>query len=406
MSVHDSFLPIRGEFDIPPNVTYMNHSGKTPLPLSVQREGELAMKRESNPWDPQMSCTDSIRSYFAQIIHASPADIAIVPSTGFAMTLFAKNIFRTSNRIRQRVLILQDEMSSEVYAWQESLSIHDGREVDFIVVPHPTEQMEGWTDMVLKSLEENNVDVCCLPQVHWSDGSFVDLKVIGRYCHEHDIRFIVDGTQSVGIMDLNVQEIMCDALACSVHKWLLSPHGMSLVFINPRYHDIWLPLDQHERSRAAFQDEIYDALENKIGRKGYPNEFLSGARRFDSGGKKNPILEPMVCQGLKIVKSLDFEQAQAYLRGITDKILEGGRRLGLDVQPGPRCGHIIGLRPSSVEMVQKLTPERMVSIASKLQKRGVFLAVRSGAFRISPYLTTTKEDVDRLIAILGEECES
>jgi selenocysteine lyase/cysteine desulfurase len=293
-------------------------------------------------------------------------------------------------------------MSSEVYAWQECCWNH--LSVEIIVVPHPTSQ-KGWTPLILEYLEKGNVDVCCLPQVHWSDGSFVDLKIIGRYCSEQGIKFVVDGTQSIGVMEFHVEEIMCDAVACSVHKWLLSPHGMSLVYIHPKYHNSWLPLDQHERSRVVFQDEIYDAVENKIGQRGYPEEFLSGAKRCDSGGKKNPILEPMICQGLKIVNSIDLEKAQAYLKRLTDEILEGGRRLGFDVQPGPRCGHIIGLRPRSEEMVQLLTPERMVRVAKQLQKRGVFLAVRSGAFRISPYLYTNSKDVKRLIAILEEECE-
>lgn len=399
--------------DIPLNVTYMNNSGKTPLPRSVKKEGELALVREGDPWTLQTSCTESIRYLFAQIIHATCADIAIVPSTGFAMTLFAKNLFResiaaTNSRSsgvqkKKRVLILQDGMSSEVYAWQECVL-----DVEFVIVPHPQHEDEGWTPLILECLEHGNhgVDVCCLPQVHWSDGSFVDLKIIGRYCNEHGIKLVVDGTQSIGIMDFNVKEIMCDAAACSVHKWLLSPHGMSLVYIHPKYHNSWLPLDQHERSRVAFQDDVYDALENKIGPSGYPDEFLSGARRCDSGGKKNPILEPMICQGLKLVNSIDLEKAQTYLKRLTDEILEGGKRIGFDVQPGPRCGHIIGLRPRTDKMIGRLTPEKMVHVASQLQRKGIFLAVRSGAFRISPYLYTTSKDVKRLITTLKEECET
>jgi len=169
------------------------------------------------------------------------------------------------------------------------------------------------------------------------------LTLIGQYCSEHRIAFIVDGTQSVGIMP-----IKCDALACSVHKWLLGPHGMSLVYIHPKYHDSWLPLDQHERSRSVFQDEVYDAIENNIDAKGgYPAQFLCGARRCDSGGKKNPVLEPTICEGLRILTSIQMDSAQSYLKSITDQILEGGQRIGFDVQPGPRCSHIIGLQPKS-----------------------------------------------------------
>ena len=78
--------------------------------------------------------------------------------------------------------------------------------------------------------------------------------------------------------------------------------------------------------------------------------------------------------------------------------------MGLGVQPGPRCGHMIGLRPISKEMVEYLTPETMVEVANRLKEKNIFLAVRCGAFRIAPYLNSTSEDVDRLMEAMEEEC--
>ena len=40
----------------------------------------------------------------------------------------------------------------------------------------------------------------------------IDLALIGNVCHLHDIKFVIDGTQSVGFMPLNVQTIQCNAL--------------------------------------------------------------------------------------------------------------------------------------------------------------------------------------------------
>lgn len=409
----ESYKNFKDNFDKPDDVIYFNNSGKTPLPITVQEAGKRALEKEAHPWKLGAECTDEIRSLFSQLVHASPQDIAITPSTGFAMSLVAQNLFchkfnrqlnlsgkDGSKTKRLKVLILQDEMSSEVYAWQAYLD-----QIEFCIVPHPQSD-DGWTSLILESLQKEEIAICCVPQVHWSDGSYIDLKLVGHYCNLHDVVFVVDGTQSVGVMPMNVKEIQCDVLACSVHKWLLGPHGTSLVYIHPKYHDTWQPLDQHERSRLVFQNEVYDATENNIGNEGYPDKFVSGAARCDSGGKKNPILQPMICEGLKIVNALDLNEAQSYLRGITDNILEGAETMGLGIQPGPRAGHIIGLRPNSPELVAFLKPEKMVDIVNRLRtEKNIFLAARSGAFRIAPYLNTSNSDVKILLDALKEELQ-
>jgi len=101
------------------------------------------------------------------MIQASSDDIAIVPSTSFSMTMFAINIYRGSSEGAKKVLILQDEMSSEVFAWQQSQP-DANLQVDFVIVPHPTSE-QGWTPLVMKYLKGHHVDVCCLPQVRWSE---------------------------------------------------------------------------------------------------------------------------------------------------------------------------------------------------------------------------------------------
>ena len=46
----------------------------------------------------------------------------------------------------------------------------------------------------------------------------------------------------------------------------------------------------------------------------------------------------------------------------------------------------------------------MVQVANRLKEKQIFLAVRCGAFRLSPYLNSTSDDVDQLIVALEEEC--
>ena len=391
------------------DIAYFNNAGKVPIPPLVEKVGIDALHQECSPWMESAESISEIvaetRSLFAKLVGARALDIAITPSTGFTLTMVAHNLLRTgvlSRDEKSKILILQDEMSSEVYCWQEVCRESNS---ELLIIPHPNSIDNDWTNLISDALISNeDIKVVCVPQVHWSDGSYLDLKRIGEICRQRNIIFIVDGTQSVGICQLNVHDIQCHILVASVHKWLLGPHGQSLCYVHQLFHDSWLPLDQHERSRTVFQDEVYDATENNIDSNGYPEALIKGAARLDSGGKKNPILLPMVNEGLRIVNRINLVEAQMYLKSITDSILVGGEKIGFGVQPGPRAGHIIGLRPKSVKLSKLLTPAKMVEVANNLKQKSVYLAVRSGAFRIAPYLDTTMGDVETLLHALETEC--
>jgi selenocysteine lyase/cysteine desulfurase len=172
-------------------VVYLNHAGQAPLTADVQRAGIEALKRP--PW--QIHADDDqkrVRELFASFIEADSSQIATMPSTAFAITLAARNIQRTLLKKKGRVLILQDQMCSAIYPWQEICEESDG-DIELDVVPHPQTE-GGWTEAILKRLD-NDVLVACLPPLHWSDGALVDLEIISSVCIKHDIALIVDATQ-------------------------------------------------------------------------------------------------------------------------------------------------------------------------------------------------------------------
>jgi len=403
----------------PPDVAYFNNASATALPPSVLAAGQRALESQSSPWDPSITDPkqdqDQMRRLFAQIIDSPTTDgsvVAIFPSTAFAITLAAHNLHRTGKlRPDSKILLIQDQMPSAVYPWQEMC--HNVEGLELLVVPYPQTEERGWTELILEQIRDpaQDVSVVCLPQCHWADGSLIDLVKISEACKGRDLSLVVDATQSIGVMPFSVQDIDADAVACSVHKWLLAPHGCSLCYINPRNHRTWLPLDQHDRARLCHRNPLWDAQMNKLkgGRvqdgAGYSEEFVSGAARLDSGGRPNPLLMPMLRAALEVVARYgDLNQIQAKILAINDKILKGAVEMGFTTTPGPRAGHILGLRPGTDELKAKLTPDVMLDICERLQVKGIFISVRCGVFRISPYINTADDEVRQLLAGLAEEC--
>lgn len=129
-----------------------------------------------------------------------------------------------------------------------------------------------------------------------------------------------------------------------------------------------------------------------MGPHGYPERYYNDARKFDSGGKADPLLLPMLRAAMEEVSLVNTVEAQLLLKVLTKPLLNWAADNGYFVNMGPRAYHIIGLIP------KRKTPEEMIEIAKKLaDEKGVILAVRCGGLRVSSYLSNTARDVNKLI---------
>jgi selenocysteine lyase/cysteine desulfurase len=131
--------------------------------------------------------------------------------------------------------------------------------------------------------------------------------------------------------------------------------------------------------------------------KGYEEKFFADARKFDSGGKMNPLLLPMLRTAMEEVALVNPDEAQSQLKSLIAPLLEWASKNNYITSPGPHASHLIGIRPESLATTQEL-----LEMCNELQKKGIYVVVRCGLFRISPYLSNTETDIQRLIQGLEE----
>ena len=187
---------------------------------------------------------DEVRDLFAKLINARSGDcIALGYSTSFAMTTAVKNL-HLSRMIQsgKTIILVEKEIGSVVYPWQ-NLCSEIGCKLKVVTKAFGT----SWTESILNAID-NVTAILAIPNVHWCDGSLIDLEVIraaiDKMHPDKQPQLVVDGTQSIGVMPFDVQKIRPIFVACSVHKWCNAPYGMSLMYLDPAYHRQWLPLDQ------------------------------------------------------------------------------------------------------------------------------------------------------------------
>ncbi|CAE7230640.1 ycbU, partial [Symbiodinium microadriaticum] len=428
-------------FSLPAGVVYLNCASRSPLLRSVEKLGHEAVSVKNQPWLIADSASAQVRALFAQLVRASPDNIALAPSTSYAISQAAHNIAR-SGRISAGdvILVLQNQMSSNVYAWQRLCRESGAR---LVAIPEPQEETEeepverrpkrqrtdaSMSAMTLSPWDEaletairlhaqrSRIAVVAVPHFLWTDGSGpINLhrlrSVLDEVAWGRRTVLVVDATQSLGVVPIQTESWGIDWLACSVHKWLFGPYGLSLVYVSPEWSQdaATEPIVQDEHNRLGADGDV--CLPFDLERPGYSEDFQEGARKFDAGGRVNPILIPMVAGALKQVLEWHPDRIGATLAPLTAQCAEGAASLGFQV-PSFHAPHFIGVGPSAEDIERELlrgegeatsrnrsqAAERWADAAAAYLKRhSIHVSSRAGVLRVSPHLYNTSSDVQAFL---------
>ena len=377
MDEHSSLLDNqRHLFDIEDGVIFLNAASKSALLTSSLEAGRIGVGAKGHPWaidEPARYVqADDIRDRFASLIGAKGDDIAIQPAASYGITTAAKNLHPKAG---QRILVLEGQFPSNVYAWR-----HVAERTGAVISTVPWPADGDWTHAVMEMID-TDVAIAALPPCHWTDGVLVDLKVIGPALKDAGATFLVDATQWVGAVPIDVADIHADYLVCAAYKWLLGPYGLSFMYAAPDFQD-GQPLEDHLFNHGGV-DSITGGL-------GYPDGFTSGARRYDAGEYLSLITLPMIQDALRQLQDWQPARVAATLAPITARIAEGAAGLGFKLaNPAFRTPHILGMRREGG------FPD---DILSRLAAENVYVSSRGGAIRVSPHLFNDLADADAFIA--------
>ena len=370
----------REAFSLPPDQHYLNCAYMSPLPRAVEEAGIQGMIRKRNPaslvpedffWESQ-----EVRRLFAELVNAPNADsLAIIPSVSYGIGIVTRNTALSSG---QNIVLLHEQFPGNVYGWKR---LAGERGAQLRMIDPGTGELRGrrWNERILEAID-GDTGVVALAPVHWTDGTRFDLAAIGERAREVGAAFVVDGTQSVGALPFDIQELRPDALIVASYKWLLGPYSIGLAYLGARYRE-GVPLEETWIARKGSQD--FRTLVD------YQDEYQSGAVRFDVGERSNFILVPMVAAALRLILNWRPERIQAYTHRLSEDLLEEAQALGYAVEEDRyRVGHLFGIRmPAGMEMG---------ALKVALEREKVSTSLRGSALRVAPHLYNDHEDMEAL----------
>lgn len=75
--------------------------------------------------------------------------------------------------------------------------------------------------------------LCVMTAMSNLTGTIMDYREIGQIMKDHDIRFIIDGAQALGYLDINMTKDPVDILCFAGHKGLYGPQGTGGLYFKP-----------------------------------------------------------------------------------------------------------------------------------------------------------------------------
>jgi selenocysteine lyase/cysteine desulfurase len=373
----------RDLFEMPRHICYLNSASYSPLPLKTQEAGRAAVGRKGTPWTLDAGFAnrqhERARSAAAPLINADPADIALIPSISYGVATAAKGLTIARGA---RVIVLENDHSSPVLEWQTRADAQG-----FVIETVRQPEDGDWTSAVLAAIERSGappVGLASISSVHWRDGGLIDVEAISAALRRQGAIFLIDATQSAGVLTMDVARLDPDFVIFPTYKWLLGPYGRAFLYVAKR-HQGGTPLEQTSAGRRDVR------AENAV----YFSDirYVADARRFDMGERDHFISMEMAAIGMEMMAEWGAAAIAQRLAMLTDRIAEGLHGIGVDMpERRVRAPHILSLG------FKDGMPKELVE---GLANEDIYVAARLGRLRVSPHVFNDEADCDRFVAALA-----
>lgn len=360
----NDFSQARALFALDADTVYLDSASVGPTPLAVEAAAREAASAKARPWlrdrEAAQAQAPRLRTLAARLIGADASDIAITCAASYGLAVARRNLPLSAG---QSVLLLEGDHTSQTLTWAEHARQRGGR-VDWVRRPDDGD----WTGAILDHLSETDAPtIASLGATYWRDGSHVDLAPVCRALSERGTRIVLDLTQSVGVLDLDLPELRPAFAVFPMYKWLLGPYSLAFLYAAPEWQN-GQPLEENSFNRNA------------------AGGYAQGAMRYDMGERDTFVGIPTALAALELAAGWDRSALRAHQRRLTDRLAERLEAIGLQCLPAAaRSPHILGVRGLPA------------GIAAACRQQSVYFTERQGEMRVAVHAFNTDSDVERCV---------
>jgi selenocysteine lyase/cysteine desulfurase len=374
---------VREQFLMPPDLGVMNAANLCPSPASVI-DALLTATRDidrdpSFPNRVKMSeGKEATRKRVAEFLRVSPEEIVLTRNTSEASNLVSSGLDLHAG---DEVLLFSDNHPSNLAAWQAKAK-RFGYTVKVVEQVNPHPGPEYYLDAFTRQITAQT-KVLGFTHLTSTVGDVFPARELCRRAREKGVLTLVDGAQSLGLMDVDLGDMQPDFYTGSGHKWPCGPKEVGVLYANKAVH-------------ARLWPSIVSAYPGAVG--------LS--QTFEGFGQRD---EPAIIafgEALALQARLGRPAIQGRARELAEALMTGLRAIDgvkLWTHPDPeRSLAVVSFQPGSLD-VPRLA-------AALYEKDRIAGAPRLGAdrpgLRFSPHFYNLHSEVERAVAAVARYMKS
>jgi selenocysteine lyase/cysteine desulfurase len=378
---------LREDFPITKSYTYLANAAITPIPLPVYTEilkfYQGALYHGGTIWSDWIDAMEETRELYSKFIGADSKDeIAFTHSTSEGMNIIA-------HILSDKGIVISNELEfpSTNLPWinKNSKNIkflesdYEGK-IPILDIAKMIDKFHGKRGKQVKTILTSHVQ--------FSNGFRQDLEELGKLTQRKDLHLVVNATQSLGAMSLDVKNFNIDFMASNGHKWMLSSFGIGTIYIKRKYL----------RDKDYFKPTFF-SLSGQKKKDNFDNNTILdssySATRFELG---TPHFQNIVAlkAAIKYTSKIGIKQIEKRILGLTNYLID--KLVNIDIEI---LSPVAEKKYRSGIIVFKPKKENPSQIVMKLQKMNqIIVSARGKGIRVSPHFYNNEEDIDNLISAL------
>lgn len=364
------------EFAAVAGLAYLDHASDSPVPERTRRViGERA-ELLANPLAEVRTREDYLADanrLLAKRLNTTPDRFAYLTNVADATAAVANGIDWQAG---DNVVLVQGEYPSFVLPWTR-LGRH-GVEARFATPNGIAPDLDA-----IESIIDSRTRAVVISHVDFNSGYRNDLAAIGALAHAHGALFVVDASQSLGAIPIDVTAWGIDALVCVGYKWLMGVHGISVLYVSEAAQEAIAPTAPGRYSVQSgwpFPD--------------YALDWAASAIRFQ-GGALNWIGVCALAESLGLHDEIGTDLIAQRLLELTEAVIARLDTLPVEVTSSRDPAHRSSYLTFTLGSVER--DEALVA-AGRAQQ--VLFVRRGGGIRVGTHFWNDDSDIDRLAAII------